>query len=164
MRVWVLVMVLAACVGCDRVTKQLAVEVLRETPVRSYCGDVVRLQYAENPGGFLGLGGSLSRQARHLLLTVLNGIFLVGLAGLLAYRWRSLSALTFLAVTLVLAGGIGNLADRCLNDGLVIDFLNLGLGPLRTGIFNVADVAITAGGLLWFGRQMRRSTNVQATT
>jgi signal peptidase II len=27
----------------------------------------------------------------------------------------------------------------------VIDFLNVGVGPLRTGIFNVADVAITLG-------------------
>jgi signal peptidase II len=30
----------------------------------------------------------------------------------------------------------------------VIDFLNLGVGPLRTGIFNVADMVIMAGALL----------------
>ena len=35
--------------------------------------------------------------------------------------------------------------DRVFHDGRVIDFLNLGLGPLRTGIFNVADIAITGG-------------------
>jgi signal peptidase II len=29
----------------------------------------------------------------------------------------------------------------------VTDFLNLGIGPLRTGIFNVADVALTVGAL-----------------
>jgi signal peptidase II len=27
----------------------------------------------------------------------------------------------------------------------VIDFMNLGIGPLRTGIFNVADMAIMLG-------------------
>ncbi len=27
----------------------------------------------------------------------------------------------------------------------MIDFLNMGIGPLRTGIFNVADMAIMAG-------------------
>jgi signal peptidase II len=27
----------------------------------------------------------------------------------------------------------------------VVDFLNVGIGPLRTGIFNVADVAIMVG-------------------
>ena len=29
--------------------------------------------------------------------------------------------------------------------GSVIDFLNVGVGPLRTGIFNVADMAILLG-------------------
>jgi signal peptidase II len=36
-----------------------------------------------------------------------------------------------------------------LNDGLVTDFVSLGVGPLRTGIFNVADVCIVAGALLF---------------
>jgi lipoprotein signal peptidase len=27
----------------------------------------------------------------------------------------------------------------------VVDFMNLGIGPLRTGIFNAADVSILAG-------------------
>jgi len=30
----------------------------------------------------------------------------------------------------------------------VVDFLNVGIGPLRTGIFNVADLAITAGAVV----------------
>jgi signal peptidase II len=29
--------------------------------------------------------------------------------------------------------------------GSVVDFLNVGFGPLRTGIFNVADMAIMLG-------------------
>jgi len=32
--------------------------------------------------------------------------------------------------------------------GTVIDFLNIGIGPWRTGIFNIADVAIMAGTVL----------------
>jgi len=49
---------------------------------------------------------------------------------------------------LFLAGGASNLVDR-IAMGTVIDFLNIGFGPVRTGIFNVADVAIMAGiGLL----------------
>ena len=43
-----------------------------------------------------------------------------------------------LGFTLMCGGGIGN----------VIDFLNIGIGPLRTGIFNVADVAIMTGAIL----------------
>ena len=47
----------------------------------------------------------------------------------------------------ILAGGIGNLIDRILNNGLVTDFINVGIGPLRTGIFNVADIAFTCGAI-----------------
>jgi signal peptidase II len=47
-------------------------------------------------------------------------------------------------LALYLAGGASNLVDRVVR-GSVIDFMNVGVGPLRTGIFNVADVAILAG-------------------
>ena len=38
-----------------------------------------------------------------------------------------------------MAGALSNLIDR-IAVGSVIDFLNVGIGPLRTGIFNLADV------------------------
>ena len=40
---------------------------------------------------------------------------------------------------------MGNLIDRIMNQGAVIDFMNIGIGPIRTGVFNVADLAILAG-------------------
>ncbi|HEX8522706.1 MAG TPA: signal peptidase II, partial [Tepidisphaeraceae bacterium] len=60
-------------------------------------------------------------------------------------------------LTLVAAGGVSNLADRIAH-GSVIDFLNVGIGSLRTGIFNLADMAIMAGMamlLLWAHRQRK---------
>jgi signal peptidase II len=50
---------------------------------------------------------------------------------------------------LLCAGGIGNLLDRVRYDGYVTDFLNMSIGPLRTGIFNLADVALMAGIVLF---------------
>jgi signal peptidase II len=65
-------------------------------------------------------------------------------------RW-SVTGLTLLA-----AGGASNWADRVVH-GRVIDFMNVGIGPLRTGIFNVADVAIMLGvALLLFGQFVRK--------
>lgn len=55
---------------------------------------------------------------------------------------------TIVAWSLVLSGGLGNLVDRIMNDGRVIDFMNIGIGGFRTGIFNVADVCITVGVVL----------------
>lgn len=48
----------------------------------------------------------------------------------------------------IVAGGIANLYDRLFHSFQVIDFLNFGIGNLRTGILNVADMSVTFGGLL----------------
>jgi signal peptidase II len=144
--------VLFSCIGCDQWTKSLATEHLRQAPAMSFLGDTLRIQYAENPGAFLGAGSQLSPSTRFAILVVVNALFLGLIAGLVilkrpAGRWQHL------AVVLLLAGGIGNLIDRLFHNGLVIDFLNVGIGPLRTGIFNVADMAIMTGfGILILSR------------
>lgn len=142
-----MLVILASCVGCDQFTKHIARQQLDGRPPRSFCGDTVRLIYAENPGAFLGLGGQLPEGARWALLVVVNTLVATAIA--VALIWHSsMPALRVLACALLLGGAVGNLIDRVRFDGLVIDFMNLGIGPLRTGIFNVADVAITTGALL----------------
>ena len=56
-------------------------------------------------------------------------------------------------LSVILAGGLGNLVDRWFHDGSVVDFVSLGVGELRTGIFNLADIAIIAGLLLVVARR-----------
>jgi signal peptidase II len=136
--------VLFSCIGCDQWTKSLATEHLRQAPAMSFLGDTLRIQYAENPGAFLGAGSKLPPSARFALLVVINGVFLALIAALVVLK-RPAGRGQHLAVVLLLAGGIGNLIDRLFHNGLVIDFLNVGIGPVRTGIFNVADMAIMAG-------------------
>jgi signal peptidase II len=58
-----------------------------------------------------------------------------------------------------LAGGASNWLDRAAT-GRVVDFMNVGLGPLRTGIFNVADVAIMCGAAVRVLGEMRRGTDL----
>ncbi len=140
-------LILSACVGCDQVTKRIAQARLKGEPVHSFCGDLFRLQYAENPGAFLGLGGHLPEALRAALLIAVNGLIAVGLLGAVLFGWRMTPARTA-GCALLLAGAIGNLIDRLRFDGLVIDFMNLGVGTLRSGIFNVADMAIMAGAVL----------------
>ena len=56
------------------------------------------------------------------------------------------------AIALLLSGGIGNMIDRIANDGIVVDFMVMEVwGPIRTGVFNIADVAVMAGVFLLFG-------------
>ena len=146
-RLCLVVAVLTSCVGCDQITKQIERERLEGTPPRSFLADTVRLIYVENPGAFLGLGGQLPAPARWILLVVINAVVTAILAVVLL--WHSeMSLVRAVACTLLMAGALGNLIDRVRLGGLVIDFMNLGLGPLRTGIFNVADVAIILGAVL----------------
>ncbi|MGZ7078065.1 MAG: signal peptidase II, partial [Thermoanaerobaculia bacterium] len=49
------------------------------------------------------------------------------------------------AVAMIGGGGVGNLIDRLTRGGRVTDFLFMQIGPLHTGVFNVADMAITIG-------------------
>jgi len=100
------------------------------------------VQYMENPGAFLGLGSQLPVRWRFALLLLVHSAALLVCAFALLRDGRA-SALQTLAWSLLLAGGGSNLADRLWRAGYVIDFLNVGLGPLRTGVFNVADMAIT---------------------
>jgi signal peptidase II len=53
-----------------------------------------------------------------------------------------------LALSCICGGGISNLLDRAALGGYVVDFLNVGWGGFRSGIFNMADVAIALGLLL----------------
>lgn len=131
-------------VGCDQATKVVARQKLQGMETLSYLGDTFRLTYAENYGAFLGMGSSLPAGVRTLIFTVLVGAFLVGL-GVWMFRGPVKSTMAIVASSLIIGGGIGNLIDRIAFDGGVTDFLNIGIGSLRTGIFNVADVWIMAG-------------------
>lgn len=149
LRLLLLLAVLTGCVGCDQVSKLAAIEWLNGAPSSSYLADTVRLVYAENRGAFLGLGADWP-EAVHWVVFGLLSAMMVG--GTLVYSVRGLrdvqswrEAVPLAGVVLIAAGGIGNLVDRALRDGAVVDFMNLGIGPLRTGIFNVADVQIMVG-------------------
>jgi signal peptidase II len=137
--------VLASCIGCDQATKRLATTELRDTGTQSFLGDTFRLGYAENPGAFLGMGGRLGGSAQFWIFTVGVGALLIAALGYLALRARHLGGLQAIAVALLVGGGLSNWFDRVVNEGRVVDFMNLGIGPVRTGIFNVADVAIVVG-------------------
>ena len=138
----VLLVAMFGTIGCDQVTKHLAATSLSGTGERSFLADTVRLQLVENTGGFLSLGAALPPVARTALFTILTGLLLVVAAGAaIRFRW---TGLPLLGTALFVSGGASNWLDRAVH-GRVTDFINVGVGPVRTGIFNVADVAIMLG-------------------
>jgi len=143
-RPWLFALVLVACVGCDHATKQVAEQWLAGRDVLSLLGGFVQLQLVANPGAFLSLGAGLPEALRHFLLIGLVPLALA-LVTLLLWRAPGASRTQVLALGLVAGGGLANWLDRVFGGGAVTDFVSLGVGALRTGIFNVADVAIVAG-------------------
>ena len=154
-----LVATIVTTVGCDRVTKHVATAALAGRPARSLLADTVRLAYVQNAGGFLSLGADLPETLRVSLFVGATAILLLALVAYgIRLRWRGWAAF---GLALFVAGGVSNWVDRVLH-GSVIDFINVGVGPLRTGVFNVADVAIMLGvGIVLVSEFTRPSNRVR---
>jgi signal peptidase II len=144
-RILILLFVLISCVGCDQATKLVARQTLATAPVQEYAGGLFRLVYAENPGAFLSLGATLPATTRFWIFVVMAALLLTGV-GIFALRSLQQTPLpVIVAIALVIGGGLGNLIDRIVHDGRVVDFMQVGFPWLRTGVFNVADMAIMTG-------------------
>jgi len=156
----VLFLAVVATIGCDRVTKHVATIILADAPGRSYLADTIRIGYAENPGGFLSVGATWPPATRTAIFTIVTGALLVVLT-VVAVR-RRLSGRRALGLTVFVAGGASNWIDR-FTQGRVVDFLNVGVGPIRTGVFNVADVAIIIGAVVFAGGELSRRTSETST-
>lgn len=109
-------------------------------------GSLLRLTYLENTGISFGQLQQLSAW-----ITVLSAVIVVGLC--LGYRYLlTPSRWANLALGLLMGGAIGNLIDRILTaarlglaNAYVVDFVDL----RYFAVFNVADSAITVGGILY---------------
>lgn len=142
-RLLILLLAGGGAVTLDRLTKIWAVDTLKGEPAISYWNDFFRLVYAENTGAFLSLGSGLNDNLRTIILSILPVLVLLYVLYFILFS-KNLGTWQATAFSLILGGGASNIVDRIF-EGRVVDFMNMGLFGLRTGIFNVADMAIMAG-------------------
>ncbi|MEM1096579.1 MAG: signal peptidase II [Bacteroidota bacterium] len=134
----------AVVVGIDQWVKVWAKEHVQGQPMQAFLNDMFFLIYAENSGVAFSLGSGLDPTVRFWLFEVLVALFLIGLTVFVVRQplvWKS----ELVAYGLILGGGFGNWLDRLLNNGAVIDYALIQVGPLRTAIFNLADSCILVG-------------------
>jgi signal peptidase II len=154
--------ILVVSIGCDHATKEMARSALAASPGFSLVGDAVRFELVANPGAFLSLGARLPDGARDVAFLVLAPLGLLIVCALLLGSGR-VSHWQIVALGFVAGGGLANWIDRLLHSGAVTDFVSVGIGPLRTGIFNLADVAILLGvALLLFRHRIPRNVGENA--
>lgn len=150
-RLCLILFLLVSVVGCDQATKVVIRDTLDVGASLSYLGDLVRIEHAQNPGAFMSAGAALPALWRFWIFNIMVGGFLLALGSILFSR-APRTAPMVIGLALVLGGGLGNLIDRILY-GSVTDFLIVGYGALRTGIFNIADMGIVLGiGLILINR------------
>ena len=143
-------------VACDRVTKNIARDQLMNKPPISLLAGTFVLTYIENDGAFLGSFGGLPNELKAVVLIIIP--ILACIAALIyIFVSKDLSFVERMLLASVIGGGIGNLIDR-IAVGSVTDFMNFGIGQLRTGILNVADMSITFGIIAFFILRMIRDS------
>lgn len=138
---------IAVSLAADQVTKFVAAAFLKGSERHSYLGGLFTLEYAENGGAFLSLGAGLPPALRFWLLTVGTGALMLGLVVYLL-KAKDVTKPFLIGLSCTFAGGTGNWLDRVMRDGYVRDFMIVGIDPLRSGVFNVADLLILVGPLL----------------
>ena len=134
-------------IGCDQQTKKMAQDNLEMHHRDSYFYDLFQLQLAENKGAFLS---SFSESEGNMRFWTLQFFPILMLVFLLMYTLfsKQLNHLQIIALSFIIGGGISNIIDRLLY-GAVTDFMIVGVGSLRTGIFNFADLSIMIGMILF---------------
>lgn len=139
---WLCLAVVVLVVGVDRLSKCLVLgnEFLMDGNSVSAIRGVFSISFAWNTGAaFSFLNGSPH------LVTALSALVALALSAVV-FLHGSLSRDTRYPMAVVLAGGIGNLLDRFFY-GAVADFIRLDF--MNFPIFNVADIAVTTGVILF---------------
>ena len=121
------------------------------------------LYYIENEGAaFSILGGA------RIILILVGVIALFILDGFIN-REKKISKLGVISLGMIIGGILGNMIDRILY-GVVIDYLAFDLFNYSAPVFNIADIAITVGILLFIvdvfrsdldGNKSRRRTKIK---
>lgn len=147
-RLLIFIITFSLLIGWDRISKEIAKRELTGKGSLTYFHDTFELVYVENTGAFLSLGSNWPAMVSYLVFVAIPLIFLTGFGTYVLIKRNELEPLVFYCYVFILAGGIGNIIDRIFYHMRVSDFMNFGIGNLRTGILNFADMYITFGVLI----------------
>ena len=131
-------LIAAALVALDQLVKYLVATNISPGEHVPFIPHILDLTYVTNTGA------AFSIFSEHTWTLAL--ISLVMSVVLAAALWKGLFKHPFgkLALTLLLAGAVGNLIDRAFQ-GFVVDMFNVLF--MRFAVFNVADICVVVGGI-----------------
>ncbi len=139
----------AVIVIADQVTKYIVIQHIPEGESVPFIEGVLHWTHIKNDGAIFGWFDD-----SRWMFMILSTVGILVMIGMLVYwvKKEPKDKLMQVILTLLIAGGIGNMIDRC-TVGVVTDFIDFCAFPnLWKWIFNVADCAVTIGGcmmVLW---------------
>ena len=102
---------------------------------------ILNFTYIENTGGAYGIGSNNIK-----LIIIFNILIIASALGFIILKRCKLDRKIIIGLTLIIAGGMGNLTDRIFR-GYVVDYIDI--NPLiKYPIFNLADIFIVLGSVI----------------
>ncbi len=132
--------VILLLVGVDQLTKYLVLTNLKSLNAVTVIDGILQFRYVENTGAAFSMFSDNT-----FLLAVATSLIMLGVIVWIAMG-KVESKLEYAALTLIVAGGVGNLLDRLFR-GFVVDFIEFTF--VNYAVFNFADVLITVGVVLF---------------
>lgn len=132
-------LIFAAILILDQVTKYLAVLYLKGTEGIPLVGNAIYLYYVENRGAAFGI-----LQNQKALFVILTVLVLGGFLAYILYK-KPKSKLLLLSFAMIAGGALGNLIDR-LRISYVVDMFEFRF--IHFPVFNVADMSVVIGTVL----------------
>ena len=128
-----------ALIGIDQAIKLWAIANLQGQPARPFLQlgslDWMHLRYMENSGAAF----SMLQGHPTLLIVLPAAVIFIGIIFVLV-RHKAYNRTFMVSISLICAGGLGNLTDR-MSAGVVTDMFDFRVFP----VFNVADISVCVG-------------------
>ena len=131
----VFIILISICI--DQIVKQVIIKNILNSSIEIING-VLNFTYVENTGGAYGIGSN------NILMFIIINVIIIGILMKFVISKRDeINNALLIAISLIIAGGIGNLIDRIFR-GYVIDFIDI--NPVfKYPVFNIADIFVVTG-------------------
>ena len=136
-KILLIIFIILISICIDQIVKQIVIKNVFNSSIQIIKG-VLNFTYVENTGGAYGIGSN------NILIFIIINIIILGILMKFAISKREeIDTISLIAISLIIAGGMGNLIDRVAR-GYVVDFVDIN-PALKYPVFNIADIFVVTG-------------------
>tara|TARA_B110000305_G_C19445833_1_gene644749 strand:- start:2370 stop:2879 length:510 start_codon:yes stop_codon:yes gene_type:complete len=145
-RIILIISIISLTICSDQVSKTIIRNNLTNHEYIFLLNNSLVLIKAENFGAALGLGGNFPSILKTIYFQILPISVLLFFFRMILTK-TAISKQTAIGLSAAIGGAVTNIFDRVFF-GSVTDFIQIQMGTIQTGIFNIADIFIVTGTIL----------------